>query len=62
MPAVRFSNAARAAVLPRRLHGVVAAQAIADLNFTGHVGHEYSPAARHDALASLAQAMKIMQV
>jgi hypothetical protein len=38
------------------------AQAIADLNFTGYVGHEYSPAPGHDPIASLAQAMKIMQV
>jgi len=38
------------------------AQAIADLNFNGYVGHEYSPAPGHDAITSLAQAMKIMQV
>jgi hydroxypyruvate isomerase len=38
------------------------AQAIADLNFAGYVAHEYTPAAGRDPLASLAQAMKIMQV
>ena len=38
------------------------AQAIADLNYTGYVAHEYSPAPGRDALASLAQAIKIMQV
>jgi hypothetical protein len=38
------------------------AQAIADLNFTGYVAHEYSPAQGRDPLASLAQAIKIMQV
>jgi hydroxypyruvate isomerase len=38
------------------------AQAIADLNFTGYVAHEYSPARGRDPLVSLAQAMKIMQV
>jgi hydroxypyruvate isomerase len=38
------------------------AQAIADLNFSGYVAHEYSPAPGHDAIASLAQAMKIIQV
>ena len=38
------------------------AQAIADLSFTGYVAHEYSPAPGRDPLASLAQAMKIMQV
>ena len=38
------------------------AQAIADLNFTGYVAHEYTPAPGRDPLASLAQAMKIMQV
>jgi len=38
------------------------AQAIADLNYTGYVAHEYSPAAGHAAIASLTQAMKIMQV
>jgi hydroxypyruvate isomerase len=38
------------------------AQAIADLNFAGYVAHEYTPGAGRDPLASLAQAMKIMQV
>src|ERR1017187_9787909 len=38
------------------------AQAIADLNFTGYVGHEYSPAQGRDPVASLTQAMKIMEV
>jgi hydroxypyruvate isomerase len=38
------------------------AQAIADLNFTGYVAHEYTPAPGRDPIASLAQAMKIMQV
>ena len=38
------------------------AQAIADLNFTGYIAHEYSPARGRDPLVSLAQAMKIMQV
>jgi len=38
------------------------AQAIADLRYTGYVAHEYSPAPGHDAIASLTQAMKIMQV
>ena len=38
------------------------AQAIADLNFTGYVAHEYTPAAGRDPLSSLAQAIKIMQV
>jgi len=38
------------------------AQAIADLNFSGYVAHEYSPAPGHDPIASLAQAMKIIEV
>ena len=38
------------------------AQAIADLNFTGYVAHEYYPARGRDPIASLAQSMKIMQV
>ena len=38
------------------------AQAIADLGYTGYVAHEYAPAPGRDPLASLAQAMKIMQV
>jgi hydroxypyruvate isomerase len=38
------------------------AQAIADLNFTGYVAHEYTPAPGRDPLSSLAQAIKIMQV
>src|SRR5262252_4005485 len=35
------------------------AQAIADLNYTGYIGHEYSPAQGRDYLASLKQAMEI---
>jgi hydroxypyruvate isomerase len=35
------------------------AQAIADLNYTGYVGHEYSPAQGRDPVASLKQAMQI---
>jgi hydroxypyruvate isomerase len=38
------------------------AQAIAELGFTGYVAHEYSPAQGRDPLASLRQAMEIMQV
>ena len=38
------------------------ARAIADLNFSGYVAHEYSPAPGHDPIASLAQAMKIIEV
>jgi len=38
------------------------AKAIADLNFTGYVGHEYSPAQGRDPSASLAQAMDIFTV
>lgn len=38
------------------------AKAIADLGYTGYVAHEYSPAQGHDAVASLTQAMKIMEV
>ncbi|MBZ5625087.1 MAG: TIM barrel protein [Acidobacteriia bacterium] len=38
------------------------AKAIADLGYTGYVGHEYSPAQGHDPIASLTQAMKIMEV
>jgi len=38
------------------------AQAIADLNYTGYIGHEYSPAPGHDPMASLAQAVEIMRV
>jgi hydroxypyruvate isomerase len=38
------------------------AQAIADLNFTGYVAHEYTPTRGKDPIASLTQAMKIMQV
>src|SRR5580692_410864 len=37
------------------------AQAIADLAHTGSVAHEYSPAQGRDPLASLRQAMEIMQ-
>jgi len=38
------------------------AQAIADLNFTGYVAHEYSPAAGHDPIASLNRAIEIFDV
>ena len=38
------------------------AQAIAGLNYTGLVAHEYSPAQGRDPIASLAQAMEIMRV
>jgi hydroxypyruvate isomerase len=38
------------------------AQAIADLNYTGYVAHEYSPAPGRDPIASLTQAMEIMRV
>ncbi|SPF42273.1 Xylose isomerase domain protein TIM barrel [Candidatus Sulfopaludibacter sp. SbA4] len=38
------------------------AKAIADLNYTGYVAHEYSPAQGRDAIESLKQAMSIMEV
>ena len=38
------------------------AKAIAYTGYTGYVGHEYSPAAGRDALASLKQAMDIFDV
>jgi len=38
------------------------AQAIADLNYTGYVAHEYSPAQGRDPMESLKQAMAIMTV
>jgi hydroxypyruvate isomerase len=38
------------------------ARAIAELNFTGYVAHEYSPAPGHDPIASLTQALQIMTV
>jgi hydroxypyruvate isomerase len=38
------------------------AQVIADLNFTGYVAHEYSPAQGRDAIQSLNQAMEIFDV
>src|SRR5499426_2335369 len=38
------------------------AQAIADLNFTGYIAHEYSPAAGHDPIASLNRAIEIFDV
>ena len=38
------------------------AKAIADLNFTGYVGHEYSPSQGRDAVASLTQAIEIFTV
>jgi len=37
------------------------AKAIADLGYTGYVAHEYSPAQGRDPLASLRQAMEIIQ-
>jgi hydroxypyruvate isomerase len=40
----------------------VVAKAIADLGFTGFIAHEYSPAEGHDALKSLDEAMKIVDV
>jgi hydroxypyruvate isomerase len=38
------------------------AKTIADLGFTGYIAHEYRPAAGHDPLKSLAQAIEIMRV
>jgi hydroxypyruvate isomerase len=38
------------------------AQAIADLNYTGFISHEYSPAQGHDALATLNKAIEICDV
>src|SRR5450432_121415 len=38
------------------------AKAIADLNYTGYIGHEYSPAQGRDPVASLKQAMEIFTV
>ena len=38
------------------------AKAIADLNFTGYIGHEYSPAQGRDPVESLKQAMEIFTV
>jgi len=38
------------------------AQAIAELGFQGYVAHEYSPAQGRDAIASLTQALEIMDV
>ena len=38
------------------------AKTIADLGFTGYVAHEYRPAAGHDPIQSLAQALDIMTV
>ncbi len=38
------------------------AQAIADLNFTGYIAHEYSPAAGKDPIASLDRAVEIFDV
>jgi len=38
------------------------AQAIADLNFTGYIAHEYSPAAGNDPIASLNRAIEIWDV
>ncbi len=38
------------------------ARAIGELNFTGYVGHEYSPSQGHDPLTSLKQAIEIFTV
>jgi hydroxypyruvate isomerase len=38
------------------------AQAIADLNFTGYLAHEYSPAEGHDPIATLNRAIEICDV
>jgi hydroxypyruvate isomerase len=38
------------------------AQAIADLNFTGYIAHEYSPAPGNDPIASLKRAIEIFDV
>ena len=38
------------------------AQAIAELGYTGYIGHEYSPAQGRDPVASLNQAMEIFDV
>ena len=38
------------------------ARAIADLGYTGHVAHEYSPAPGHDPVASLKRALEIFDV
>ena len=38
------------------------AQAIADLNFTGFISHEYSPAPGHDPIATLNKAIEICDV
>lgn len=38
------------------------AQAIADLNYTGFITHEYSPAAGHDPIATLEKAIEICDV
>lgn len=38
------------------------AQAIADLNFTGYIAHEYSPAPGHDPIAALSRAIEICDV
>ena len=38
------------------------AQAIAELNFTGYIAHEYSPAAGNDPIASLNRAIEICDV
>jgi hydroxypyruvate isomerase len=38
------------------------AEAIAELNYTGFIGHEYSPAQGHDPIATLDKAMAICDV
>ena len=38
------------------------AQAIVDLNFTGYLAHEYSPAEGHDPIATLNRALEICDV
>jgi hydroxypyruvate isomerase len=38
------------------------AQAIAELNYTGYISHEYSPAQGHEPIATLKKAMEIIDV
>jgi len=37
------------------------AQAIGDLNYTGYISHEYSPAQGHDPIETLKKAMAIIE-
>ena len=37
------------------------AQAIADLNYTGYISHEYSPAQGHEPIETLKKAMAIIE-